>query len=203
MPGQSGRDLSLAKSDGFFIRPTYCWVYVIWWLIGHYYWGGMTAGCPTLSAKGGTTRLQFSPFSARECESSENTHAQWLHGPPHTITIFSRHRATSNSLHSTSIVRTVIYQRDKFVQCYEASSFCFMYLASKVARCNISSNTKETNMQAIASQWLTDHSQYVLPPFQHKCLNFMQTLVQSCTTTKVDTYFGTEIAKEKKQPCSP
>ena len=58
---------------------------------------------------------------------------------------------------STSIVRTVIYQRDKFVQCYEASSFCYMYLASKVARCNISSNTKETNMHAIASQWLTDH----------------------------------------------
>ena len=53
---------------------------------------------------------------------------------------------------STSIVRTIIYQRDKFVQCYEASSFCFMYLASKVARCNISSNTKETNMHAIASQ---------------------------------------------------
>ena len=26
----------------------------------------------------------------------------------------------------------------------------------------------------------------------------MQTLVQSCTTTKVDTYFGTETAKEKK-----
>ena len=25
----------------------------------------------------------------------------------------------------------------------------------------------------------------------------MQTLVQSCTTTKVDTYFGTEAAKEK------
>ena len=55
---------------------------------------------------------------------------------------------------STSIVlvRTVIYQRDKFVQCYEASSSCYMYLASKVARCNISSNTKETNMHAIASQ---------------------------------------------------
>ena len=86
---------------------------------------------------------------------------------------------------STSIVRTVIYQRDKFVQCYEASSFCYMYLASKVARCNISSNTKETNMHAIASQWLTDHSKYVLPPFQNKCLNFVQTLVQSCTTTKL------------------
>ena len=53
---------------------------------------------------------------------------------------------------STSIVRTVIYQRDKFVQSYEASSFCYMYLASKVAHCNISSNTKETNMHAIASQ---------------------------------------------------
>ena len=53
---------------------------------------------------------------------------------------------------STSIVHTVIYQRDKFVQCYEASGFCYMYLASKVARCNISSNTKETNMHAIASQ---------------------------------------------------
>ena len=55
---------------------------------------------------------------------------------------------------STSIVlvRTVIYQRDKFVQCYEAPSFCYMYLASKVASCNISSNTKETNMHAIASQ---------------------------------------------------
>ena len=26
----------------------------------------------------------------------------------------------------------------------------------------------------------------------------MQTLVQSCTTTKVDTYFGTRVAKEKK-----
>ena len=26
----------------------------------------------------------------------------------------------------------------------------------------------------------------------------MQTLVESCTTTKVDTYFGTETAKEKK-----
>ena len=25
----------------------------------------------------------------------------------------------------------------------------------------------------------------------------MQTLVQSCTTTKVDTYFGTDAAKEK------
>ena len=101
---------------------------------------------------------------------------------------------------STSIVlvRTVIYQRDKFVQCYEASSFCYMYLASKVARCNISSNTKETNMHAIASQWLTDHSKYVLPLFQNKFLNFVQTLVQSCTTTKVDTYFGTEAAKEKK-----
>ena len=98
---------------------------------------------------------------------------------------------------STSIVHTVIYQRDKFVQCYEASSFCYMYLVSKVARCNISSNTKETNMHAIASQWLTDHSKYVLPPFQNKCLNFVQTLVQSCTTTKVDTYFGTEAAKEK------
>ena len=53
---------------------------------------------------------------------------------------------------STSIVRTVIYQRDKFVQCYEASCFCYMYLASKVAHWNISSNTKETNMHAIASQ---------------------------------------------------
>ena len=53
------------KSDGCFVRPTYCWVYVIWWLIGHYYWGGRTAGCPTLSAKGGTTRLQFSPFLRR------------------------------------------------------------------------------------------------------------------------------------------
>ena len=48
-----------------------------------------------------------------------------------------------------------------------------MYLASKVARCNISSNTKETNMHAIASQWLEDHNKYVLPPFQNKCLNFM------------------------------
>ena len=38
---------------------------------------------------------------------------------------------------------------------------------------------------------------YVLPPFQNQCLNFVQTLVQSCTTTKVDTYFGTEAAKEK------
>ena len=104
---------------------------------------------------------------------------------------------------STSIVRTVIYQRDKFVQCYEASSFCYRYLASKVARCNISSNTKETNMHAIASQWLTDQSKYVLPLFQNKCLNFVQTLVQSCTTTKVDTYFGTEAAKEKNDPCSP
>ena len=99
---------------------------------------------------------------------------------------------------STSIVSTVIYQRDKFLQCYEASSFCFMYLASNVARCIISSNTKETNMHAIASQRLTDHSQYVLPPFQNKCLNFMQTLAQSYTTTKVDTYFWTETAKEKK-----
>ena len=53
-------------------------------------------------------------------------------------------------------------------------------------------------MHAIASQRLTEHSQYVLPSFQNKCLNFMQTLVQSCTTTKVDTYFGTEAAKEKK-----
>ena len=104
---------------------------------------------------------------------------------------------------STSIVRTVIYQRDKFVQCYEASSSCYMYLASKVARCNISSNTKETNMHAIASQWLTDHSKYVLPPFQNKCLNFVQTLVQSCTTTKVDTYFGTETAKEKTIHVAP
>ena len=52
-------------------------------------------------------------------------------------------------------------------------------------------------MHAIASQRLTHHSQYVLPPFQNKCLNFMHTLVQSCTTTKVDTYFGTETAKEK------
>ena len=106
---------------------------------------------------------------------------------------------------STSIVlvRTVIYQRYKFVQCYEASSSCYMYLASKVARCNISSNTKETNMHATASQWLTDHSKYVLPPFQNKCLNFVQTLVQSCTTTKVDTYFGTEATEEKNDPCSP
>ena len=31
---------------------------------------------------------------------------------------------------------------------------------------------------------------------KNKCLNFVQTLVQSCTTTKVDTYFGTETAKE-------
>ena len=31
----------------------------------------------------------------------------------------------------------------------------------------------------------------------------MQTLVQSCTTTKVDTYFGTEAAKEKNDPCNP
>ena len=53
-------------------------------------------------------------------------------------------------------------------------------------------------MHAIASQWLTDHCKYVLPPFQNKFLNFVQTLVQSCTTTKVDTYFGTEAAKEKK-----
>ena len=54
---------------------------------------------------------------------------------------------------STSIVlRTVIYQRYKFVQCYEASSSGYMYLESKVAHCNISSNTKETNMHAIASQ---------------------------------------------------
>ena len=54
-------------------------------------------------------------------------------------------------------------------------------------------------MHAIASQQLTDHSQYVLPPFQNTCLNFMQTLVQNCTTTKVDTYFGTETTKEKKR----
>ena len=52
-------------NDGCFVRPTYCWVYVIWRLIGLYYWGGRTAGCPTLSAKGGTTRLQFSPFLQR------------------------------------------------------------------------------------------------------------------------------------------
>ena len=58
-------------------------------------------------------------------------------------------------------------------------------------------------MHAIASQRLTYHSQYVLPLFQNKCLNFMQTLVQSCTTIKVDTYFGTEAAKEKNDPCSP
>ena len=38
---------------------------------------------------------------------------------------------------------------------------------------------------------------------KNKCLNFMQTLVQSCTTTKIDTYFGTEAAKEKNDPCSP
>ena len=57
-----------------------------------------------------------------------------------TTTIFAGHRATPNSLH-----RTVISQRDKSVKCSEASSFCFMYLASKVARCNISSNTKQTN----------------------------------------------------------
>ena len=58
-------------------------------------------------------------------------------------------------------------------------------------------------MHAIASRGLKDHSQYVLPLFQNKCLNFMQTLVQSCTTTKVDTYFGTEIPKDKSDPCSP
>ena len=58
-------------------------------------------------------------------------------------------------------------------------------------------------MHAIASQLLRYHSQYVLPPFQNKCLNFMQTLVQSCTTTKVDTYFGMETTKEKNDPCSP
>ena len=44
---------------------------------------------------------------------------------------------------SIALVCTAIYQRDKFVQCYEASSFCYMYLASKVARYNIPSNTKE------------------------------------------------------------
>ena len=43
----------------------------------------------------------------------------------------------------------------------------------------------------------------ILPPSQNKCLNFVQTLVQSCTTTKVDTYFGTEVTKEKNNPCSP
>ena len=31
----------------------------------------------------------------------------------------------------------------------------------------------------------------------------MQTLVQSSTSTKVDTYFGTETAKEKNDPRSP
>ena len=53
------------------------------------------------------------------------------------------------------VVRTIISQRDKFVQCYEASNFYLMYLASKVAPLQHSikykSNTKETNMHAIAS----------------------------------------------------
>ena len=40
------------KSDGWFVHPTYCWVYVIWRLIGLYHWGGSTTGSPTLSAKG-------------------------------------------------------------------------------------------------------------------------------------------------------
>ena len=56
---------------------------------------------------------------------------------------------------------------------------------------------RRLTMHAVASLWLTYHSKYVLPPFQNKCLKFVQTLVQSCTTTKVDTYFGTEAAKEK------
>ena len=65
-PGRADATSHWRKSDGCFVRPTYCWVYVIWRLIGHYYWGGRTAGCPTLSAKGGTTtRLQFSPFLQR------------------------------------------------------------------------------------------------------------------------------------------
>ena len=98
---------------------------------------------------------------------------------------------------STSIVCTVIYQRDKFVQCYEASSFCYMYLASKVARCNISSNTKETNMHAIASQWLRDHSKYVLPPFQNKCLNFVQTLVQGVLLLKLTLILEQRQLKKK------
>ena len=65
-PGRADATSHWRKSDGCFVRPTYCWVYVIWRLIGLYYWGGRTAGCPTLSAKGGTTtRLQFSPFLQR------------------------------------------------------------------------------------------------------------------------------------------
>ena len=129
-----------------------------------------------------------------------NLHLKCIYIHPHVVHGEISTKTYIRNGGSASIVRTVIYQRDKFVQCYEASSFCYMYLASKVARCNISSNTKETtNMHAIASQWLTDHSKYVLPPFQNRFLNFVQTLVQSCTTTKVDTYFGTEAAKEKKQ----
>ena len=64
-PGRADAASHWRKSDGCFVRPTYCWVYVIWRLIGLYYWGGRTSGCPTLSAKGGTTRLQFSPFLRR------------------------------------------------------------------------------------------------------------------------------------------
>ena len=60
-PGRADATSHWRKSDGCFVRPTYCWVYVIWRLIGLYYWGGRTTECPTLLAKGGS-RLQFSPF---------------------------------------------------------------------------------------------------------------------------------------------
>ena len=78
---------------------------------------------------------------------------RFIHFVPYVVHLVeSLQRLIFRNGGSTSIVRTVICQRDKFVEFYEASSFCYMYLASKVARCNISSNTKETNMHAIASQ---------------------------------------------------
>ena len=79
-----------------------------------------------LSVKGGSTRLQFSPFLQQRSAKAVKTPRLSDYMAHLTLSpYFSGHRATPNSLHSTSIVRTIIYQRGKFVQCYEASSFCF------------------------------------------------------------------------------
>ena len=100
-PGRADATSHWHKSDGCFVRPTYCWVYVIWRLIGLYYWGGRTAGCPTLSAKGGTLLLDYNVL---HCYSG-GVQEQWKHaGSVITWPTSHYHRATPNSLHSTPSV---------------------------------------------------------------------------------------------------
>ena len=78
-------------------------------------------------------------------------------------------------------------------------SFQLLFHVSCIQGCPLQHfiKCKGDYIHAIASQWFTDHSQYVLPPFKNKCLNFMRTLVQSCTTTKLTLILEQRQLKKK------